>query len=242
MVKKIGAAMAAKGIAMLDAPVQAGGTVGARPRQSLHGRRDKKVFDDALPVLQSFSAKVIHMGRTRHRHGGQAGQQHDGLLQQGAAAEGLMLGVTAGLDPQKTRAGDLELERNSSAFSRSRSARSRAGSRRRRSRSISAHKDLHLALELADELDVCRCLRARLPTTCSAWRAAWGLGNDDSSAVLRVYETVLRDREALGQVPGDQARDEVGMAAGHVVIAARHDLQSGLRQAFSKDGGPRRPG
>ena len=42
---------------------------------------DKKVFDDALPVLQSFSANVIHMGELGIRHGGQAGQQHDGLLQ-----------------------------------------------------------------------------------------------------------------------------------------------------------------
>src|ERR1700686_5511764 len=62
MVKKSGAAMAAKGIAMLDAPVS-GGTVGAEAATiAIMVGGDKKIFDDALPVLQSFSANVIHMG------------------------------------------------------------------------------------------------------------------------------------------------------------------------------------
>ena len=62
MVKKIGATFAAKGIAMLDAPVS-GGTTGAEAATiAIMVGGDKKVFDDALPVLQSFSANVIHMG------------------------------------------------------------------------------------------------------------------------------------------------------------------------------------
>ena len=56
MVKKIGAAFADKGIAMLDAPVS-GGTTGAEAATiAIMVGGDKKVFDDALPVLQSFSA------------------------------------------------------------------------------------------------------------------------------------------------------------------------------------------
>src|SRR5258707_7369784 len=62
MVKKIGAAMAAKGIAMLDAPVS-GGTVGAEAATiAIMVGGDKKAVDDALPVLQSFSAHLIHIG------------------------------------------------------------------------------------------------------------------------------------------------------------------------------------
>src|SRR5260370_5783873 len=61
MVKKIGAAIAAKGIAMLDAPVS-GGTTGAEAATiAIMVGGDRQVFDDALPVLQSFSANVIHM-------------------------------------------------------------------------------------------------------------------------------------------------------------------------------------
>ena len=40
-----------------------GGTAGAEAATiAIMVGGDKKVFDDALPVLQSFSAKVIHMG------------------------------------------------------------------------------------------------------------------------------------------------------------------------------------
>jgi 3-hydroxyisobutyrate dehydrogenase-like beta-hydroxyacid dehydrogenase len=53
-----------------------------------------------------------------------------------------------------------------------------------------AHKDLHLAMELADELDV------PLPqgsATHNLQRMArhMGFGGDDSSSILRVYEKVL---------------------------------------------------
>ena len=54
-----------------------------------------------------------------------------------------------------------------------------------------AHKDLHLAMELADELDV------PLPqgsATHNLQRMArkMGLGDNDSSTILQVYETVLK--------------------------------------------------
>ena len=48
---------------------------------------DKKVFDDALPVLQSFSANVIHMGELGTGTVA-AGQQHDGVLQRRRCGRG----------------------------------------------------------------------------------------------------------------------------------------------------------
>src|SRR5260221_2528738 len=73
MVKKIGAAMAAKGIAMLDAPVS-GGTTGAEAATiAIMVGGDRKGFDDALPVLQAFSANVIHMGELGTGTGAQRG-------------------------------------------------------------------------------------------------------------------------------------------------------------------------
>ena len=81
MVKKIGAAMAAKGIAMLDAPVS-GGTVGRRSRDHRHhgGRRQEGVRRRAAGAAVVQRQRDPH-GRARHRHGGQAGQQHVGVLQ-----------------------------------------------------------------------------------------------------------------------------------------------------------------
>src|SRR5882757_1027152 len=62
MVKKIGDAMAAKGIAMLDAPVS-GGTMGAEAVTiGLTVGGQQGGFDDARPVLQSLSGDAGHLG------------------------------------------------------------------------------------------------------------------------------------------------------------------------------------
>src|SRR5262249_6062563 len=116
MVKKIGAAMAAKGIAMLDAPVS-GGTVGAEAATvAIMVGGDKKVFDDALPVLQSFSANVIHMGELGTGTVAKLVNNMLAFCNAAAAAEGLMLGVTAGLDPRKLIQVVSSSSGNSNAF------------------------------------------------------------------------------------------------------------------------------
>ncbi len=190
MVKKIGAAMAAKGIAMLDAPVS-GGTVGAEAATiAIMVGGDKKVFDDALPVLQSFSANVIHMGELGTGTVAKLVNNMMAFCNAAAAAEGLMLGVTAGLDPAKLIQVIAGSSGNSSVF-KSFSERALKGVFSPPSFALNlAHKDLRLALELADELDV------PLPqgsATHNLQRMArgMGLGSSDSSAVLKVYETVL---------------------------------------------------
>ena len=104
--------------------------------------------------------------------------------------KGLMLGVTAGLDPQKLIQVIAKSSGNSNAF-KSFSERALSGKSRPPSFALNlAYKDLHLALELGDELGV------PLPqgsSTHNLQRMArgMGLGPKDSSAILRVYETVL---------------------------------------------------
>lgn len=190
MVKKIGAAMAAKGIAMLDAPVS-GGTVGAEAATiAIMVGGDKKVFDDALPVLKSFSANVIHMGALGTGTVAKLINNMMAFCNAAAAAEGMMLGVTAGLDPHKLIQVISSSSGNSATF-KPFSERALSGQFTPPSFALNlAHKDLHLAMELADELDV------PLPqgsATHNLQRMArkMGLGGADSSAILRVYETVL---------------------------------------------------
>jgi 3-hydroxyisobutyrate dehydrogenase len=190
MVKKIGAAMAAKGIAMLDAPVS-GGTVGAEAATiAIMVGGDKKVFDDALPVLKSFSANVIHMGALGTGTVAKLINNMMAFCNAAAAAEGMMLGVTAGLDPHKLIQVISSSSGNSATF-KPFSERALSGQFTPPSFALNlAHKDLHLALELADELDV------PLPqgsATHNLQRMArkMGLGGADSSAILKVYETVL---------------------------------------------------
>ncbi|MBS0519160.1 MAG: NAD(P)-dependent oxidoreductase [Proteobacteria bacterium] len=190
MVKKIGAAMAAKGITMLDAPVS-GGTVGAEAATiAIMVGGEKKAFDDALPVLKSFSANVIHMGALGTGTAAKLVNNMLAFCNMAAAAEGLMLGVSAGLDPEKLVEVIANSSGNSNAFKMF-SQRALKGQFTPPSFALDlAHKDLHLALELGDELDV------PLPqgtATHNLQRMArrMGLGGADSSAILSVYETVL---------------------------------------------------
>jgi 3-hydroxyisobutyrate dehydrogenase-like beta-hydroxyacid dehydrogenase len=189
MVKKIGAAMAAKGIAMLDAPVS-GGTVGAEAATiAIMVGGDRKVFDDALPVLQSFSANVIHMGELGTGTVAKLVNNMLAFCNAAAAAEGLMLGVTAGLDPRKLIQVVANSSGNSNAF-KSFSERALSGKLDPSFALNLAYKDLHLALELGDELGV------PLPqgsSTHNLQRLArgMGLGPKDSSSILKVYETAL---------------------------------------------------
>ena len=178
-------------IHVIDAPVS-GGVVGAEAATiAIMVGGDKKVFDDALPLLQSFSANVIHMGELGTGTVAKLVNNMMAFCNAAAAAEGLMLGVTAGLDPQKLVQVIASSSGNSSVF-KAFSERALSGQFSPPSFALNlAHKDLHLAMELADELDV------PLPqgsATHNLQRMArrMGLGNNDSSAVLQVYESVLK--------------------------------------------------
>lgn len=190
MVKKIGAAMAAKGIAMLDAPVS-GGTVGAEAATiAIMVGGDRKAFDDALPVLQSFSANVIHMGPLGSGTVAKLCNNMMAFCNAAAASEALMLGVTAGLDPAKLVQVIASSSGNSSIF-KAFSERALSGKFSPPSFALNlAHKDLHLAMELADELDVPLPLGS---ATHNLQRMArkMGMGGDDSSTILHVYEKTL---------------------------------------------------
>src|SRR5258706_15123487 len=99
MVKKIGAAMAAKGIAMLDAPVS-GGTVGAEAATiAIMVGGDKKGFGDALPVLESFSANVIHLGGLGTCTVAKLVHNMMAFFNAAAPSEGMMLVAPPGPDP-----------------------------------------------------------------------------------------------------------------------------------------------
>src|SRR5215467_13194295 len=126
MVKKIGDAFAAKGISMLDAPVS-GGTTGAEAATiAIMVGGDKKVFDDALTVLQSFSANVIHMGGLGSGTVAKLVNNMLSFCNMSALVEGMMLGTSAGLDPDKLLHVIASSSGNSNAF-RSLSERSVSG-------------------------------------------------------------------------------------------------------------------
>ena len=193
MVKKIGEAFAAKGIPMLDAPVS-GGTTGAEAATiAIMVGGDKKVFDDALPVLQSFSANVIHMGALGNGTVAKLVNNMLSFCNMAALCEGMMLGTKYGLDPEKLLHVISTSSGNSNAI-RNFTLRAMKNFYDPPSFALDlAYKDLHLALELGDELGVPLQQGA---STHNLQRLAKGMGwgPEDSTSVLRVYEMMLKHK------------------------------------------------
>jgi 3-hydroxyisobutyrate dehydrogenase-like beta-hydroxyacid dehydrogenase len=190
MVKRIGAAMAEKGIAMLDAPVS-GGTTGAEAATiAIMVGGDKKVYDDALPVLQSFSANVIHMGGLGSGTVAKLVNNMLSFCNMSALVEGMMLGTSAGLDPDKLLHVIANASGNSNAI-KNFTLRALPGKYSPPSFALDlAYKDLHLALELGDELGV-PLQQGAATHNLQRMAKGMGFGPDDSTSVLRVYEKML---------------------------------------------------
>ncbi|WP_146907875.1 NAD(P)-dependent oxidoreductase [Arenimonas daejeonensis] len=99
--KRAQALLAAKGIGFLDAPVS-GGVEGARNgKLSVMVGGDAADLEIARPTLESYAARITHMGATGS---GQATKAVNQVLVAGineAVCEGLALGEKLGLDPDK---------------------------------------------------------------------------------------------------------------------------------------------
>ncbi|HJQ56548.1 MAG TPA: NAD(P)-dependent oxidoreductase [Vineibacter sp.] len=190
VVRRVGAQLKTKGITMLDAPVS-GGVAGAEKGTiAIMVGGDKKAFDAHLPLLNSFGANVIHMGALGSGTIAKLVNNMMAFCNMAAAAEGLMLGATAGVDLRKLD----EVIRNSSGNSnayRMMSERVLKGDFKAAFALDLAYKDTHLALELADELGVPTPQAAQVHNLMRLARGM-GMGTSDTSSIMRVYETALK--------------------------------------------------
>jgi len=143
-----------------------------------------------LPVLQSFSANVIHMGGLGSGTVAKLVNNMLSFCNMAALSEGMMLGTGYGLDPEKLLHVISTSSGNSNAI-KNFTLRALPGKYTPPSFALDlAYKDLHLALELGDELGVPLYQGA---STHNLQRLAKGMGwgPEDSTSVLRVYETML---------------------------------------------------
>lgn len=188
-VRKLAAALAERGVAMLDAPVS-GGVVAADKGTlavMVGGARD--TFDRILPVLQCLGENVVHCGDTGTGCVAKLCNNLIAFCNMAASAEGLMLGVAAGIDLDVLN----QVIRNSSGNSMTFRATAKNALSGDWTPSFAldlAYKDMHLALELADELGVPLSLSS---TVHNLMRMARGLGygQSDATAILRVYEDTM---------------------------------------------------
>lgn len=189
VVRELGALLRERGVDMLDAPVS-GGVGGARKQAlAVMVGGDEAAFERSKPVLACTATSVTRVGALGC---GSIAKLVNNMLVFNtvtAAAEALTLGVAAGID-----ADDLdEVIRHSSGDSMIYRAVARKALRGDWSATFAldlASKDLHLALELADELDVPLMLG---PQSHNLMRMArtMGYGEQDMAAVTRVFEQTL---------------------------------------------------
>ena len=198
VVRRIAAQLKAKGITMLDAPVS-GGVVGAENATiAIMVGGDKAAFDAHLPLLKSFGANVIHMGDLGTGSIAKLVNNMVAFCNMAAGAEGLMLGAAAGIDIRKLDTVIRNSSGNSNAY-RMMAERVLAGNFKAAFAMDLAYKDTHLALELADELNVPVPQAAQVHNLMRLARGM-GLGTSDTSAMMRVYETALkREVRALAE-------------------------------------------
>src|SRR3954454_17401765 len=187
--KRVAAGMAAKGIQMLEAPVSGGTARATDGTIVIMVGGDAKTFEQNLPLLKSFSGEVIHVGQIGYGSTAKLINNMLAFCNSAAAAEALMIGKRSGIDLKKLDA----VIRNASGMSagyHGMSTKTLAGDFKASFALDLAHKDLRLALEMADELGVPGLIA---PQFMSLMRMArgMGLGSSDSSSVVRVYETAL---------------------------------------------------
>jgi 3-hydroxyisobutyrate dehydrogenase-like beta-hydroxyacid dehydrogenase len=192
--KRVHAGMAAKGIAMLEAPVSGGVPRATDGTIVIMVGGDQAVFEAQLPLLKSFSKEVIHVGEIGMGSVAKLCNNMLAFSNAAAAAEALMLGALAGINLHKLYDVICNASGNSDAF--------RGLGKKAFARDFKpgfaldlAHKDLRLALEMQDELGMPGVIAPQVMNLMRLARAK-GWGPDDSSSVLRVYE------EALGREVG----------------------------------------
>lgn len=189
--RRVAEGMAAKGIQVLEAPVSGGTARAAAGTIVIMVGGDAGLFEQQLPLLKSFSGEVVHVGGVGMGSTAKLINNMLAFCNSAAAAEALMMGKRSGIDLNKLDA----VIRNASGMS--------AGYANMASKALKgqfdptfaldlAHKDLRLALEMADELGVPGMIA---PQVLNLMRMArgMGLGGRDSTSTIQVYERTLNE-------------------------------------------------
>ncbi|MBN8930257.1 MAG: hypothetical protein BGO51_02810 [Rhodospirillales bacterium 69-11] len=189
--KRVAAAMAEKGIGMLEAPVS-GGTARAKDGTIvIMVGGDAALFEQQLPLLRSFSGEVIHLGDIGMGSTAKLINNMLAFCNLASAAEALMLGKRAGIDLGKLDAVIRNASGMSSGYANM-AGKALKGQFQPTFALDLAHKDLRLALEMADQLGVPGVIAPQVMNLMRMARGM-GMGQDDSSSIIRVYEAALQE-------------------------------------------------
>ncbi|HKI98114.1 MAG TPA: NAD(P)-dependent oxidoreductase [bacterium] len=189
VVKRISEALAAKGIAFLDAPVSGGvdGAEAATLAIMCGGKQD--AFDRVKPILGCMGANVFLTGPIGSGSIAKLCNNMVSFCNLAVASEALMLATRAGLNPRMM----ADVMAASSGGSNSLKRLSRKGLRGDWAQEFAlnlAHKDLTLALDLGRQTETPLAYGSYTYTLLQQGRVK-GWGKDDVGVVLRLLESAL---------------------------------------------------
>ncbi len=186
--RRVAAALAAKGIDMIDAPVS-GGPAGANEATlSIMAGGKPHVFERVKPFLEALGRTIVHMGDHGAGQTTKACNQLALLVTAQGAAEALTLARQSGLDPAKVRnvmLGGIAASRVLELFGKRMVEREfTAGIETRL-----YHKDLDIVLELAHGMGQALPAAAVVMQHINALVGRGG-GGRDLSALIQVIESL----------------------------------------------------
>ena len=189
--KRVSEGMRSKGLLMLEAPVS-GGTARAKDGSIvIMVGGDTHVFEQQLPLLSSFSGAVVHVGDVGMGSTAKLINNMLAFCNSAAAAEALMIGKRAGIDLHKLDS----VIRNASGMSSGYANMATKAFKGDFAATFAldlAHKDLRLALEMADDLGVPGLIAPQVMNLMRLARGM-GLGSADSCSIIQVYEKALHE-------------------------------------------------
>jgi 3-hydroxyisobutyrate dehydrogenase-like beta-hydroxyacid dehydrogenase len=189
MVKRLSAELATRGIAMLDSPVTGGVQRAEAGTIVVMAGGDESVFETHRALLAAFSGTVVHVGPIGSASVAKLINNMLAFSNAAAAMEGLTMGAMAGIDMQKLFNIITNGSGDSSAI-RNLAGRALAGKFEANFALDLAYKDLSLAVDLAAEHGVPGMIAPQVLNLMRMARGL-GLGSEDSSTSLKVYEKVM---------------------------------------------------
>jgi len=188
--REIAAALAEKGVRMLDAPVSGGEPKAIEGTLSVMTGGSQADFDECLPVMQAMAASVVRVGDIGAGNVAKLCNQIVVAVNIAAMSEALVLAAKSGVNPdlvyQAIRgglAGSTVLDAKAPLVM---DGKFTPGFR------INLHaKDLHNVLETSHELNVSLPMTAQVMEIMQALKAD-GLGDADHGALIRYWENLAK--------------------------------------------------
>jgi 3-hydroxyisobutyrate dehydrogenase-like beta-hydroxyacid dehydrogenase len=189
LMKMAAAKLAEKGVALVEAPVTGGVIKATDGTLTIIAGGDEAVVDRQRPLLGAIGALVVYTGPHGSASVAKLINNMLALCNSAVAAEGMMIARAAGVDLHKI----VEVISNGSGLSnafRGVTTRALKGNFEPSFALDLAYKDLSLAVDLATEHGMPGMVAPQVLNLMRMARGL-GLGQGDSTSVIKVYEKVM---------------------------------------------------